>query len=86
MPAGSGTAPRAGEHDGSSTQRRGPETLARLHSQTAPVLRFLRRQGIPYWVERGQPVTTLEAINAKLLASGEQEIFEFGQKAQAAGR
>lgn len=47
-------------------------------SQVAPVERFLRRYQVPYWTVSGRPVTTLEAVNKRLLEVEERgESFEF---------
>jgi len=56
-------------------------------TQTARVLRFLKQNRIPYWVSGGQPVTTLTAVNARLLAEEKVAEFEFGgTSAQGQGR
>lgn len=48
-------------------------------SQLKKVIRFLNKHKIPYWIEKGQPVTTIEAINEKLLheSNNEEEKIEF---------
>lgn len=46
-------------------------------TQTARVLRFLRQNRIPYWIAGGQPVTTLAAINARLIKEEPPEEFDF---------
>ena len=47
-------------------------------SQIAPVERFLRKYQVPYWTVSGRPVTTLEAVNKRLLEAKEKgEAFEF---------
>jgi hypothetical protein len=50
-------------------------------TQTAKVERFLREHRIPHWRTRSGPVTTLEAINARLLGAASEEEFNFGQEA-----
>jgi hypothetical protein len=58
-------------------------------TQTARVLRFLNQNRIPYWIAGREPVTTLAAINARLISAGEPvEEFDFGhgQKTQGQGR
>ena len=50
-------------------------------SQIAPVERFLRRYQVPYWTVSGRPVTTLEAVNKRLLESERKgESFEFEEE------
>ncbi len=55
-------------------------------SHTKKIISFLNSRSIPYWIEKGQPLTTTEAINKKLIGEPEtdEEVIEFtghGQKA-----
>ena len=46
-------------------------------SQVAPVERFLRKNQVPYWTVGGRPVTTLEALNKRLLSEKAAVEFDF---------
>lgn len=47
--------------------------------QNAQVMKFLRKHKIAYWMAGDQPVTTLAAINARLLGThSSDEEFNFG--------
>jgi|TARA_B100001964_G_C14234960_1_gene601957 hypothetical protein len=46
-------------------------------SHVNKIIGFLNKHGIAYWIENGKPVTTLEAINMKLIGNGEKVEIEF---------
>ena len=47
------------------------------YSHVKKIIGFLNKHGIAYWIENGKPVTTLEAINMKLINIGEKEEINF---------
>jgi|TARA_B100002003_G_scaffold245057_1_gene272220 hypothetical protein len=47
------------------------------YSHVGKIIAFLNKHRIAHWIENGKPVTTLEAINLKLIHNEEKEEIEF---------
>ena len=47
------------------------------YSHVSKIIEFLNRHAIAFWIENGKPVTTLQAINMKLINNGETEEIDF---------